>query len=77
MTTLVTGAGLIGAAFAREALRRGEKIVFVDLEVGRTRDVAAAFAEHECIDKYRKVFRYAKSEASAPDGILDHAEIGM
>jgi nucleoside-diphosphate-sugar epimerase len=32
MTTLVTGAGLIGAAFAREALRRGEKIVFVDLE---------------------------------------------
>lgn len=32
MTTLVTGAGLIGAAFAREALQRGEKIVFVDLE---------------------------------------------
>jgi nucleoside-diphosphate-sugar epimerase len=32
MTTLVTGAGLIGAAFAREALQRGEKVVFVDLE---------------------------------------------
>jgi nucleoside-diphosphate-sugar epimerase len=32
MTTLVTGAGLIGAAFAREALQRGEKIIFVDLE---------------------------------------------
>ena len=28
MTTLVTGAGLIGAAFARHALKRGEKIVF-------------------------------------------------
>jgi hypothetical protein len=37
----------------------------------------AAFVEHECIDKYWKVFRYAKSKASAPDGTLDHAEIGM
>jgi UDP-glucose 4-epimerase len=32
MTTLVTGAGLIGTAFARHALRRGEKIVFFDPE---------------------------------------------
>ena len=32
MTTLVTGAGLIGAAFARHALKRGEKIVFFDPE---------------------------------------------
>jgi hypothetical protein len=37
----------------------------------------AAFVEHERIDKYRKAFRYAQSKASAPDGILDHAEIGM
>ncbi len=32
MTTLVTGAGLIGTAFARHALKRGEKIVFFDPE---------------------------------------------
>jgi len=32
MTTLVTGAGLIGTAFAKEALARGEKVVFVDPE---------------------------------------------
>lgn len=30
MTTLVTGAGLIGASFAQEAVKRGEKIVFLD-----------------------------------------------
>lgn len=30
MTTLVTGAGLIGTAFAIEAAKRGEKIVFLD-----------------------------------------------
>jgi len=32
MTTLVTGAGLIGTAFAQNALARGEKVVFVDPE---------------------------------------------
>lgn len=32
MTTLVTGAGLIGTAFARLALARGERVVFVDPE---------------------------------------------
>jgi UDP-glucose 4-epimerase len=32
MTTLVTGAGLIGTAFARYALKRGEEIVFLDPE---------------------------------------------
>ena len=32
MATLVTGAGLIGAAFAKNALARGEAIVFVDPE---------------------------------------------
>ena len=32
MATLVTGAGLIGASFARHALQRGEKLVFVDPE---------------------------------------------
>ena len=32
MTTLVTGAGLIGTAFAQVALGRGEKIVFLDPE---------------------------------------------
>ena len=30
MTTLVTGAGLIGTAYAKEAAKRGEKVVFVD-----------------------------------------------
>jgi nucleoside-diphosphate-sugar epimerase len=32
MTTLVTGAGLIGTAFAQVALGRGEKVVFLDPE---------------------------------------------
>lgn len=32
MTTLVTGAGLIGTAFARHAKKRGEEIVFFDPE---------------------------------------------
>jgi nucleoside-diphosphate-sugar epimerase len=32
MATLVTGAGLIGTAFAREALARGETVVFLDPE---------------------------------------------
>jgi nucleoside-diphosphate-sugar epimerase len=32
MTTLVTGAGLIGTSFARCAIARGEKVVFVDPE---------------------------------------------
>jgi UDP-glucose 4-epimerase len=32
MTTLVTGAGLVGTAFAKEAQARGEHIVFVDPE---------------------------------------------
>jgi nucleoside-diphosphate-sugar epimerase len=32
MTTLVTGAGLIGTAFAKEALARAEKVVFLDPE---------------------------------------------
>ena len=30
MTTLVTGAGLIGTAFAQEAAKRGETLVFFD-----------------------------------------------
>ena len=30
MTTMITGAGLIGTSFAQEAVRRGEKVVFVD-----------------------------------------------
>ncbi len=32
MATLVTGAGLIGTAFAKEALARGEAVVFLDPE---------------------------------------------
>src|SRR3954470_17844405 len=32
MTTLVTGAGLVGTSFAQHALGRGEKIIFVDPE---------------------------------------------
>lgn len=31
MTTLITGVGLVGTAFAQEALKRGEKIVFYDV----------------------------------------------
>ena len=30
MTTLITGAGLVGTSFAQHAVRRGEKVVFVD-----------------------------------------------
>ncbi|MDP6174445.1 MAG: NAD-dependent epimerase/dehydratase family protein [Rhodospirillales bacterium] len=30
MTTLVTGAGLIGASFARQAAKRDEKVIFLD-----------------------------------------------
>jgi len=32
MTTVVTGAGLIGTAFAQNAIARGEMVVFVDPE---------------------------------------------
>ena len=32
MTTVVTGAGLIGTAFAQYALARGERVVFLDPE---------------------------------------------
>lgn len=32
MTTLVTGAGLIGTAFAQNALARGDKVIFIDPE---------------------------------------------
>src|SRR3954462_6704603 len=32
MTTLVTGAGLVGTSFAQHALARGEAVVFVDPE---------------------------------------------
>jgi UDP-glucose 4-epimerase len=32
MATLVTGAGLIGTAFARNAIARGEEVIFVDPE---------------------------------------------
>ena len=32
MTTLVTGAGLVGTSFARHALKRGEDVVFFDPE---------------------------------------------
>ncbi|MPZ40794.1 MAG: NAD-dependent epimerase/dehydratase family protein [Rhizobiales bacterium] len=32
MTTIVTGAGLIGTAFAQNAIARGEQVVFVDPE---------------------------------------------
>jgi nucleoside-diphosphate-sugar epimerase len=30
MTVLVTGAGLVGAAFAREAIAAGERVIFID-----------------------------------------------
>jgi len=30
MTTLITGAGLVGTSYAQHAVRRGEKVVFVD-----------------------------------------------
>ena len=36
MTTLVTGAGLIGASFAAEAFKRGERVVFFDPEPRET-----------------------------------------
>src|SRR5215204_1293225 len=32
MSTLVTGAGLVGTSFAQHALARGEKIIFLDPE---------------------------------------------
>ena len=36
MTTLVTGAGLVGTAYARCAKARGEHVVFLDPVPGRT-----------------------------------------
>ena len=30
MTTLITGAGLIGTAYAKEAAKRGERTIFID-----------------------------------------------
>jgi nucleoside-diphosphate-sugar epimerase len=50
MTTLVTGAGLIGTAYAIEAAKRGEKVVFLD-PVPRADYVAARLgdADYEII----------------------------
>lgn len=45
MTTVVTGAGLIGTAFAQNAIARGEKVVFVDPEP------RADFLKHKLGDK--------------------------
>src|SRR3954451_4808069 len=45
MATLVTGAGLVGTAFAREALARGESVVFLDPEP------RADFLRHKLGDK--------------------------
>ena len=30
MTTMITGAGLVGTSYAIEAAKRGEKVVFLD-----------------------------------------------
>lgn len=42
MSVLVTGAGLVGTSFAREAIQRGEKIVFFDPEPRK------AFIDFKC-----------------------------
>ena len=52
MTTVVTGAGLIGTAFAQNAIARGEKIVFVDPEP------RADFLKHKLGDKGYALARY-------------------
>jgi len=44
MTTLITGAGLIGTAFAAHALARGEAIVFLDPE---PRPIEATFERRD------------------------------
>ena len=43
MSVLVTGAGLVGTSFAREAIKRGEKIVFFDPEPRRS------FIDFKCV----------------------------
>ena len=52
MTTVVTGAGLIGTAFAQNAITRGEKVVFVDPEP------RADFLKHKLGDKGYALARY-------------------
>ena len=52
MTTVVTGAGLIGTAFAQNAIARGEKVVFVDPEP------RADFLKHKLGDKGYALARY-------------------
>ena len=53
MTTLITGAGLIGTAYAKEAAKRGEKTIFLDpiqrrdyLEI-RLGDIDYEFINHD------------------------------
>lgn len=50
MTTLITGAGLVGTAYAIEAAKRGEKVVFID-PIPRDEYLAARLgdAEYEVI----------------------------
>ena len=56
MTTVVTGAGLIGTAFAQNAIARGEKVVFVDPEPradflrGKLGDKGYALARYDVRD---------------------------
>ena len=63
MTTLVTGAGLIGTAFAQSALARGADVIFVDPEP------RADFLRHKLGDRgyrlVRKDIRDLSSRLSA------------
>ena len=67
MTTLVTGAGLIGTAFATEAAKRGEKVVFLD-PLPRADYVAARVGD---ID-YEMIADDARSLPALIDAIQTH-----
>ena len=79
MTTVVTGAGLIGTAFAQNAIARGEQVVFVDPEP-RADFLKLAWPEttvalHDLtgFEGRCDAIYFAKSETPAPPGMATTA----
>jgi nucleoside-diphosphate-sugar epimerase len=70
MTTVVTGAGLIGTAFAENAIARGEKVVFVypepraDFLKLKLGDKGYALARYDVRDRRRD--RHHRDTAPTP-----------
>ena len=67
MTTLITGAGLVGTAYAKEAAKRGEKVVFVD-PIPRDDYLSMRLADAE----YEQVLDDVRSLPALIDAINTH-----